>query len=110
MWLTLCTSPLRRRKSFSSFETTYLASPITFTLVGQTLRTPPLDLWVYQEIMHQIAPDPIIADTENAGYLASLYNMTGTGEVLAIGVATTNETPPPARLRSISDPHHSTRA
>jgi len=59
----------------------------TWWLGHRTLKTP-LDLWVYQEIIHELRPDLIIetgtARGGSALYLASICDLIGTGRVLTI--------------------------
>lgn len=53
--------------------------------MGEATSTPPLDLWVYQEIVCDVRPDLIVAvGTANAGYLADLCRTISHGEVLTI--------------------------
>ena len=71
----------------------------------------PLDLWVYQEILHEIRPDLIVETGTNAGgsalYLAHMLDIIGRGQVVSIDV---NEMPRPEHPRiryvkgSSSDP------
>jgi cephalosporin hydroxylase len=48
----------------------------------------PLDLWVYQEILHEVRPDLIIetgtAHGGSAYYLASLMDLLGRGEIVTV--------------------------
>ncbi|MDQ6782877.1 MAG: cephalosporin hydroxylase family protein [Actinomycetota bacterium] len=93
--------PSQEREIISGFERTYMAAAIDFTWMGTTLVTSPLDLWIYQEIVHDTSPDLIIATTENARYLAALCQMRGAGEVLWIGSeATVGDQ---ERLRTVPD-------
>jgi cephalosporin hydroxylase len=51
----------------------------------------PLDLWVYQELIHELKPDLIVeTGTLHGGsalYLSSLMDLVGRGEVITIDVA-----------------------
>lgn len=50
----------------------------------------PLDLWIYQELIHELCPDLIIetgtAEGGSAYYLASIMDLEGKGEVLTIDI------------------------
>ncbi len=50
----------------------------------------PLDLWVYQEILHEVQPDLIVetgtAEGGSALFLASILDLLGRGEVITIDV------------------------
>ncbi|MEK6274697.1 MAG: CmcI family methyltransferase [Actinomycetota bacterium] len=50
----------------------------------------PLDLWIYQEILHEVKPDLIIetgtAHGGSAYYLASLMDLVGRGEVVTVDI------------------------
>lgn len=50
----------------------------------------PLDLWIYQELIHELAPDLIVetgtAHGGSALYLATLCDATGRGEVVSVDV------------------------
>src|SRR5688572_16672223 len=50
----------------------------------------PLDLWIYQEIVHEVRPDLIIetgtADGGSAYYLASLLELLNNGHVVTIDI------------------------
>jgi len=50
----------------------------------------PLDLWVYQEILHEVQPDFIVetgtAEGGSALFLASMLDLLGRGEVITIDV------------------------
>jgi cephalosporin hydroxylase len=50
----------------------------------------PLDLWVYQEILHEVQPDLIVetgtAEGGSALFLASMLDLLGRGEVVTIDV------------------------
>ena len=60
----------------------------------------PLDLWVYQEILHEIRPDLIIETGTNAGgsalYLAHILDILGHGQVVSIDIT---DMPRPAHPR-----------
>ena len=50
----------------------------------------PLDLWIYQEILHELRPALIIecgtAHGGSAGFLASICDLVGTGEIITIDI------------------------
>jgi cephalosporin hydroxylase len=50
----------------------------------------PLDLWIYQEILHELRPALIIecgtAHGGSAGFLASICDLVGTGEIMTIDI------------------------
>jgi cephalosporin hydroxylase len=62
----------------------------TYWLGVQTLKGP-LDLWVYQEILHRTRPDLIVETGTWSGgsalYLATICDLLGGGEVVSIDVA-----------------------
>lgn len=57
---------------------------------GVRVRKCPLDLWVYQEILHEVRPDVIVeAGTRFGGsayYLASICDLLGHGQVVTIDI------------------------
>jgi hypothetical protein len=74
----------------------------------------PLDLWVYQELLHELAPDLIVetgtAHGGSALYLATLCEATGHGEVVSVDIGEWPDRPPgrrghqrqrPPRLRGV---------
>jgi cephalosporin hydroxylase len=72
--------------------------------LGTPISTPPTDLLAYQEILSTVRPDWVIdigaSDPGRAPFLASICELIGHGEVLAIR-DTDDEAPPPHfRLRS----------
>ena len=58
--------------------------------MGAKVAKCPLDLWLYQEILHEIKPDLIIECGTlyggSAGYLASLCDLIGKGRIISIDV------------------------
>ena len=61
----------------------------TFWLGVPTLKCP-LDLWVYQEMFHELKPDVVI-ETGTAGggsalFMASLFDLMGNGRILSIDI------------------------
>src|ERR1700676_2334388 len=63
-------------------RTTWLGVPVAKT---------PMDLWVYQEIIHRARPDLIIEFGTYAGgsglYMAAICDLIGSGAVLSIDIA-----------------------
>lgn len=96
--------PSQEREIISAFERTYVESAVDFTWMGSPMVTSPLDLWIYQEIVHEISPDLIITTSQNCGYLATLCQLRGTGEVLCVGVGQAKPTGEQARLRTVPEP------
>jgi cephalosporin hydroxylase len=62
----------------------------------------PLDLWVYQELLHELRPDWIVetgtAYGGSAAYLASLCDLLGKGRVLTIDPVVRSERPEHPRI------------
>jgi cephalosporin hydroxylase len=58
--------------------------------MGTRILKCPLDLWVYQEIFHELRPDLVVetgtAHGGSAAYMASLFDLLGHGEVVTIDV------------------------
>ena len=62
----------------------------------------PLDLWVYQEVLHELKPDLIVetgtAHGGSAYYLASICEMLGRGEILTIDIEAKPDRPEHPRI------------
>jgi cephalosporin hydroxylase len=62
----------------------------------------PLDLWVYQEIMHEVGPDVIVETGTYQGgsalYLASLCDVLGRGRVISIDIEAQPDLPKHDRI------------
>jgi cephalosporin hydroxylase len=62
----------------------------------------PLDLWVYQEILHEVRPDLIVeSGTKHGGsayYLASICDLLGQGDVVTIDITPLPDRPEHARI------------
>jgi cephalosporin hydroxylase len=60
------------------------------------------DLWVYQEILHELRPSVIVeSGTANGGsalFLASICDLLGQGEVVTIDIVEQHERPPHERI------------
>lgn len=78
----------------SFFNTSWLGIP--------TLKCP-MDLWVYQEILHELKPDLIIetgtAKGGSALFLASIFDLIGKGEVVTIDIEQNNLRPRHQRIQ-----------
>jgi cephalosporin hydroxylase len=73
----------------------------TFWLGVEALKCP-LDLWIYQELLHEVRPRYII-ETGTAGggsalFLASICDLLGTGEIITIDVEERPARPSHARI------------
>jgi cephalosporin hydroxylase len=88
------------------FHQLYYGSPDqtwrnTFWL-GTPVQKCPLDLWIYQEIIHETRPDLIIETGSLAGgsahFLASMLDTIGQGEVLSIDIIKNPSRPSHPRL------------
>jgi cephalosporin hydroxylase len=87
-------SRLRRRGVVSRFHRLYYEQPdLTWGnthWLGVGVLKCPLDLWVYQEILHETRPEVVVeTGSWNGGsalYLASIMDVLGVGEVLTIDV------------------------
>src|SRR5262245_30996750 len=70
--------------------------------LGVTVWKCPLDLWVYQEIVHEIRPDLIVetgtAFGGSALYLASICDLIGHGHVVTIDIQETPNRPRHERI------------
>ncbi len=62
----------------------------------------PLDLWIYQELLHEIQPDWVIetgtARGGSALYLAQMLDLLGRGHVVSIDIATVDGRPSHPRI------------
>jgi cephalosporin hydroxylase len=66
----------------------------------------PLDMWVYQEIVHELRPDVIIeTGTWNGGsalYLASIFDLLGSGRVITVDIEVKEGRPEHPRITYLS--------
>lgn len=66
----------------------------------------PLDLWIYQEILHELRPDVIVETGTFSGgsayYLASLFDILGKGRVITIDLEPQPNLPVHPRITYIS--------
>jgi cephalosporin hydroxylase len=74
----------------------------TYWLGVQTLKCP-LDLWIYQEIIHELRPD-VIVETGTLGggsalFLASMCDLMNKGQVLTIDIQERESQPQHARIQ-----------
>jgi cephalosporin hydroxylase len=74
--------------------------------LGVSILKNPLDLWVYQEIVHELRPDLIIetgtAHGGSALYLASLCDLVDQGRVITIDIETVERRPEHQRINYIT--------
>jgi cephalosporin hydroxylase len=75
------------------------------TWLGVTVWKNPLDLWIYQEILHEVRPDVIIetgtAHGGSALFLASMCDLLGTGTVYTIDIAHVPDRPVHDRINYV---------
>lgn len=66
----------------------------------------PLDLWVYQEIIHEIQPDLILETGTNAGgsalFMAHMLDVIGRGEIISFDISDNFERPTHPRIRYVT--------
>ncbi len=83
----------------SQFHQLYYNSKIWMntTWMGTPVQKCPLDLWIYQEIIHETRPDLIIetgtADGGGAHYLASLCDLLQKGRVISVDIIANPDRP-----------------
>src|SRR5438309_6940589 len=67
--------------------------------LGEPVRKLPLDLWLYQELVHDLRPDLIIETGTLRGgsavYLGTLCDLVGNGRVVSIDIAPEAQPPHP---------------
>jgi cephalosporin hydroxylase len=77
------------------------------TWFGVPIWKSPLDLWIYQELIHELAPDLIVETGSAYGgsglYLAMLCEAKGKGEVVSIDIGEWPNRPRHQRLTYITD-------
>lgn len=102
-------SPKTEKEIVQGFHHLYYDSHIlgksffdTFWLGVSTLKCP-MDLWVYQEILHELKPDLIIeTGTANGGsalFLASMFDLIGKGEIVTIDIEKNERRPQHKRIQ-----------
>jgi cephalosporin hydroxylase len=92
--------------SLRSFHTGfYNASEHTWlntSWLGVPVQKTPLDLWIYQEIIHETHPDVLIeagtADGGSAYYFATLFDLIGRGRVITIDIVDSPKRPKHNRI------------
>lgn len=71
--------------------------------MGIPTRKCPLDLWVYQEMIHELRPDLVVetgtAWGGSALYLGAMCDLVGNGEVVSVDLAPKDPLPTHARVR-----------
>jgi cephalosporin hydroxylase len=74
--------------------------------LGVEVEKCPLDLWIYQELVHELRPDWLVetgtAHGGSALYLASLCDLVGHGRVLSIDVVARDDRPRHPRLEYLT--------
>jgi cephalosporin hydroxylase len=77
----------------------------TFWFGAQTLKNP-LDMWIYQEIIHQTRPELIVETGTwrggSAWFLASMLDVIGQGQILTIDIAEVPNRPQHPRIRYLT--------
>jgi cephalosporin hydroxylase len=80
--------------------------------LGVSAQKCPLDLWIYQELIHEIRPDKIIetgtADGGSSLFLASICDLVGNGHVITIDIQSSESLRHHPRLTYISGSSTST--
>jgi cephalosporin hydroxylase len=70
--------------------------------LGVPAEKTPLDLWIYQEILHETRPDVLIeagtADGGSAYYFATMFDLLGHGRVITIDIADSPKKPKHDRI------------
>lgn len=71
--------------------------------LGKPLWKMPLDLWIYQEIIHELKPDKIVECGTNRGgsayYMATICDLVGHGEILTVDIKKYPDLPQHARIK-----------
>lgn len=71
--------------------------------MGTKTQKCPLDLWIYQEIMHEVKPDVIVETGTYMGgsalYLASVFDLMNHGRVLTVDIAEFPNRPAHPRIK-----------
>src|SRR5712691_996249 len=74
--------------------------------LGVSAQKCPLDLWIYQEILHELRPAVVIecgtASGGSALYLASILALLGTGDVVSIDIEELPDRPVHDRIRYLT--------
>lgn len=74
----------------------------TYWLGVPTLKCP-FDLWIYQEIIHELKPDLVVetgtARGGSALFMASMLDLIGNGEILSIDIVKNDKRPEHRRIR-----------
>lgn len=76
------------------------------TWLGTPVLKCPFDLWVYQEIIHELRPDLILecgtAHGGSAHYMASLLDLIGKGRILTVDIAPMENRPEHERIEYLN--------
>jgi cephalosporin hydroxylase len=90
------------------FHKVYYGSEVWFNTswFGTPTQKCPLDLWVYQEIIHETRPDLIVeCGTNNGGstaFLGALLDLTGKGRILSIDIREVPDRPSHPRIEYLT--------
>ena len=105
------THPLVARLIIDQFTRLYYQTPVPVrtwhdtTWLGHHVLKNPLDLWNYQEILHEQRPDVLVecgtARGGSALYLASLFDLLGHGRVVSIDISENKNPPEHERIRYV---------
>jgi cephalosporin hydroxylase len=94
-------------KVVQKFHRTYYDSNVYRRTYWRGVETQkcPLDLWIYQEIIHERRPDVIVETGTFSGgsafYLASLFDLLGRGRVITVDIAPQPNRPAHSRITYI---------
>ena len=99
-------SPVVRRAVVDQFHRLYYHSRkrtwLNTYFLGVPVRKSPLDLWVYQELIHELRPDILVeAGTKFGGsayYFARIFDLIGHGEVVTIDIKRQPDLPEHPRI------------
>jgi cephalosporin hydroxylase len=100
--------PTRERSVIDTFHRLYYDSEVWKRTAWQGVKVwkCPLDLWVYQEIVHEVRPELVIetgtASGGSALYFAHLLDWQGSGEIVTIDVREVPERPRHPRIRYLT--------
>lgn len=104
-------SPKTQEEIIREFHKVYYDSNIfgkTFVntyWMGTPILKCPLDMWIYQEILHELKPDLIIecgtADGGSAMFYASMFDLIGHGEIVSVDIVPNENRPKHQRVTYI---------
>src|SRR3954447_25757877 len=74
--------------------------------LGTTVNKVPTDLWIYQELLHEVKPRVIVetgtAQGGSALYLANLCDLLGDGRVISVDILTNPDRPTHPRVPHVA--------